>query len=168
MFVLMLSGFFSFILIGVPVKKYFTLAKMNDNSSSKVDSIVGDNSHMREQSAQTTIFRIDNVIFLIISIILTILFSYLNTQDQSDDKNQSSIWFFSTSEISYHCFILGIIEPIKPFYITDRRKTVAIIVIQMLEIFEIVDKTLIDLSEASQSGIWMKIFIRMRFVLING
>jgi len=82
--------------------------------------------------------------------------------------NQVFNFFSHRKFIIIIVFILGIIEPIKPFYITDRRKTVAIIVIQMFEIFEIVDKTLIDLSDASQSSIWMKIFIRMSFVLVNG
>jgi preprotein translocase subunit SecG len=51
---------------------------------------------MDQQYERNTIFRIDNLIFLIFSIVLSIIFSYLNTQDQSDDNNQSS-----TSEIYF-------------------------------------------------------------------
>lgn len=76
--------------------------------------------------------------------------------------------FFSLKFICDFLFpILDIIEPIKPFYITDRYKTVAIITIQMFEILKILDETLIDISEASQSGIFVKIFTRMSFVIIN-
>jgi hypothetical protein len=44
---------------------------------------------------------------------------------------------------------------------------VAIVSIQMFEILEVLDEARIDIQNALESGVFVKIFIRMIFVLIN-
>jgi len=92
--VLNLSFVLFLILIGIPAIRYFMPAKMNDTDSYKLYSIINNKSHLGEQSERNTVLRMDNIIFLTISIVLSIIFLFLNTQDQSDDGNQSSILFF--------------------------------------------------------------------------
>ncbi len=50
--------------------------------------------------------------------------------------------------------------------ITDRFKTTAIIVIQMFEILEILEETVIDIDESTQYGVFPQILIRVFFVII--
>jgi len=77
------------------------------------------------------------------------------------------LFFYAIVFHTIRNFLSGIIEPIKPFYITDRYKTVVIVSIQMFEILEVLDETRIDIQNASESGVLIKISIRMAFVLIN-
>jgi len=50
--------------------------------------------------------------------------------------------------------------------ITDRFKTTAIIVIQMFEILEILEETVIDIDESTQYGVFPQILMRVFFVII--
>jgi hypothetical protein len=50
--------------------------------------------------------------------------------------------------------------------ITDRFKTTAIIVIQMFEILEILEETVIDIDESTQYGVFPQILIRVFFVIV--
>lgn len=86
--------FIVFLLIGVPVIRYSMSVEMNKTNSSKFDSLFNDNIHKTEQYGRNTIFQIENCIFLIISIVLSIVFSFLNVQNQSNDNNQSSNFLF--------------------------------------------------------------------------
>jgi hypothetical protein len=50
--------------------------------------------------------------------------------------------------------------------ITDRFKTTAIIVIQMFEILEILEETVVDIDESAQYGVFPQILIRVFFVIL--
>jgi hypothetical protein len=50
--------------------------------------------------------------------------------------------------------------------ITDRFKTTAIIVIQMFEILEILEETVIDIDGSAQYGVFAQILKRVFFVIL--
>jgi hypothetical protein len=64
--------------------------------------------------------------------------------------------------------ISDILEPIKLFHVTDRYKTATIIAVQTFEILEILEETLIDIDESSQSGVFVGIFKRIFFIILIG
>jgi hypothetical protein len=63
-------------------------------------------------------------------------------------------------------FILGLVEPIKLLRINDRFETTAIIVIQMFEILEVLEETVVDIDESAQYGVFAQIIKRVFFVIL--
>jgi hypothetical protein len=60
------------------------------------------------------------------------------------------------------------VEPIKLLRITDRFETTAIIVIQMFEILEVLEETVIDIDESAQYGVFVQIIVRILFIILIG
>ena len=122
--------------------------------SFQFDSLIEHNIRTIGKCESNTFFRVDNFIFLFVSITLVIIFSFMNKRDmqhQKTDNGQSSI-----------------LEPIKLLYITDRYKTAIIVAIQTFEILDILAETLIDIDESLQSGVFLGIFKRMFFIILIG
>ena len=54
----------------------------------------------------------------------------------------------------------------KLLQITDRWTTTAIVIIQMFEILEVLEKTMIDIEISAQFGIFAQIFQRLFFIVL--
>jgi hypothetical protein len=79
------------------------------------------------------------------------------------DQVQFFILSFTIREL---LFISGLVEPIKLLRINDRFETTAIIVIQMFEILEILEETMVDIDESAQYGVFAQILKRVFFIIL--
>ena len=103
-----------------------------------------------KQFIQYTFLRIDNFIFLCVSLGLIGIFSYLNRYEKRDVNEYQS----------------RIVEPMKLLQITDRWTTTAIVIIQMFEILEVLETTITNIDKSAEFGVFAQIFHRIFFVIL--
>ncbi len=93
-FVSIVSLVFFLILIGNPIVRYLLISSTNHTTVSTLNSITNDNIYMTNQYGRNTIFRLDNIVFFIFSIGISVILIICNKKPQSDDKHHSSISSF--------------------------------------------------------------------------
>ncbi len=152
-----------------PPVPYIKLPQLNNTNLSKIDSLIDKKVHTIGQYRRYAIFRIDNFIYLLVSGLLVFIFSILikkekRVKDEYDDRSGTLVFF--KIYFNRRDFILGLVEPMKLLRITDRFKTTAIIVIQMFEILEILEETVIDIDGSAQYGVFAQILKRVFFVIL--
>ncbi len=59
-----------------------------------------------------------------------------------------------------------LVEPIKLFRVTDRYETTLVVAIQMFEILEILEETLLDIEKSAESGVLIGICKRLFFIIL--
>lgn len=102
------------------------------------------------QFIASTFLRIDNLIFLCVSLSLIGIFSYLNRYEKRDKDEYQSL----------------IVEPMKLLQVTDRWITTAIVIIQMFEILEVLETTITNIDKSAEFGVFAQIFHRIFFVIL--
>jgi hypothetical protein len=90
---------FFLMLFLIPVGRHIKQSRTEDSNSSKLDALINQNIHVAAKCADNTTFRwISDIVSLIISIILVVIFRCLNKQEAQNRKSCCSrigIFFFS-------------------------------------------------------------------------
>jgi hypothetical protein len=106
---------------------------------------------------------------LSISGLLVLIFSILlkkEKRNSDEDDDRSGTVLYSLFHYKRVVIISGLVEPIKLLRINDRLETTAIIVIQMFEILEILEETMIDIDGSAQYGVFAQILKRVFFIIL--
>jgi hypothetical protein len=82
------------ILIGNPIVRYHLILSTNHTNLSTLDSVTNDNIYMNNQYGRNTIFKINNIVFFIVSIVVSLILMICNKEPQSDGEHHSSISSF--------------------------------------------------------------------------
>jgi hypothetical protein len=168
---IILTVFFFFTVFKLPAIHHVQLSQINGTNLSDLASLIDDNVHKIDQQRRSTVLRWDNFVLLSISTVLVIVFSIINQREtprQNDGNRRWSItilFLFNWFQWGKFC-ILGIVEPIRLFDITDRNITAIIVAVQMFEILEILEETLIDIKKSAESGVLIGICKRIFFVFL--
>ncbi len=121
------------------------------------------------QCEHNSILSIDNLIFILISIILCIIFSFFIKREKHCvnvcNGRPGSIYFLIRL-INKIKFVLGWLSPIEPFTIANRYETAALSGIVLLEILMALEHFLIDLSQLWKQGVLIQFLDRTMIPLL--
>jgi hypothetical protein len=98
-FLVILTSVFLLVIFKFPPIHCIKMPQLNHTNLSKIDSLIAKNVHMIKQYRRYTIFRMDNYIYLLISLLLVIIFSILNkkekrNENEDDDRSSTVVHFF--------------------------------------------------------------------------
>jgi len=162
-FLFVLTMIFLLLFFKFPKIDHGKLPQHNHTNSSN------NNGHTSEQYRRYAIFSIDNFIYLSISGLLVLIFSILlkkEKRNSDEDDDRSGTVLYSLFHYKRVVIISGLVEPIKLLRINDRLETTAIIVIQMFEILEILEETMVDIDGSAQYGVFAQILKRVFFIIL--